>query len=482
MFARMTNVKSPDPISRLRIFTIVVASIMAACSSGGGASDDRPQESGPPVGSAESVVGTDSDPSVSTGVESSGASPSSTPPPPAGAVTGIVGSIVDGAFTATFDGTPEQPAAWKPTNWDVTVHSRDRETMDVLEPMSAHHGTACGGPPETHEMTAYAQATFQCRDHMMTAISAAGYGVIYLTPDALVDFSDEEAVISFDISTARNSRRDWWDIWISPYDTSLQLPLDATLPDLSGPPEDAVLVGLGADNDLSAQIFENFEPVQFPEYPEDRVPGKWGVAYDTFLTPDASRRDTVEIRISRNHLKVGMPQHDFWWIDTDIPELGWSQGVVQLGHHSYNPAKDCGSGNIPGADGECSATTWHWDNLKIAPAVPFTIVQSDRREAKEGQATITFSAPAPADAHLRFAGIGDQIEISADGGATWTVAEQQVHGKETADESFGSYWLPIAPGTTQVQFRGTDWWGGAWIARDITIWSPSVPSGGSASP
>ena len=40
-------------------------------------------------------------------------------------------------------------------------------------------------------------AVFQCRNHVMTAINASGYGVIYLTPNHLVDLSLERSVISF---------------------------------------------------------------------------------------------------------------------------------------------------------------------------------------------------------------------------------------------------------------------------------------------
>ena len=39
----------------------------------------------------------------------------------------------------------------------------------------------------------------------MTSINASGYGVIYLTPDQMVDFSAGEAVVRFDMSTFRTS-------------------------------------------------------------------------------------------------------------------------------------------------------------------------------------------------------------------------------------------------------------------------------------
>ena len=85
------------------------------------------------------------------------------------------------------------------------------------------------------------------------------------------------------------------------------------------------------------------------------------------------QRDTFELDISKNHIRFGMPQYNFWWVDADIPTLDWSQGVVQLGHHSYNPEKDCNY------DGTCGPNTWHWDNVSITPAVPFTILRADQR-------------------------------------------------------------------------------------------------------
>jgi hypothetical protein len=45
-----------------------------------------------------------------------------------------------GGWGTSFDGTPSSPLAWNPPDWDVQVHSRDRDTWKELEPMAAHHG------------------------------------------------------------------------------------------------------------------------------------------------------------------------------------------------------------------------------------------------------------------------------------------------------------------------------------------------------
>jgi hypothetical protein len=111
-----------------------------------------------------------------------------------------VGSL---PYVEMFDGQPGTPLAWQPRNWDVTVHSRDSETWQALEPMTAHHGHDCSPPLATHPVSVHEDAVFVCRDHLMTALNATGYGVIYLTPDHLVDFSRGEALVQFDISLDR---------------------------------------------------------------------------------------------------------------------------------------------------------------------------------------------------------------------------------------------------------------------------------------
>src|SRR3954447_18118325 len=156
-----------------------------------------------------------------------------------------------GPFLDTFDGRPEAPTPWHGAGWDVSVHSRNHETWEQLEPMAAQHGADCGAPPATHLVTEYDDAVFQCNDHIMTSINAGGYGVIYLTPNQQVDFSGGEAVVRFDLSTLRTSPRDWVDIWLTPYEDHLQLPLDGWLPDLTGEPWRSVHLRMDSTSDFS---------------------------------------------------------------------------------------------------------------------------------------------------------------------------------------------------------------------------------------
>lgn len=374
------------------------------------------------------------------------------------------------AFVDTFDGRPSAPTPWHGAGWDVTVHSRNRETWDKLEPMAAGHGADCAAPPASHMMTEYDDAVFQCNDHIMTSINAGGYGAIYLTPNQMVDFSEGEAIVRFDLSTIRSSPRDWVDLWLTPYEDHLQLPLESWLPDLTGEPSRSIHLKMDFTNDLS--IFKAF--VYRGNQVEELKINTWN-GYEKVLTPSAVRRDTIELHVSRTSVKLGMPQYNFWWIDTRMADLGWDHAVVQFGHHSYSPYK---------CDGQCAPNTWHWDNVTIAPATPFTIIPADRRAASTDLGTtVQFDAPAPEGSHLRFAAAGSGMQVSFDGGGSWVMAQARPV-REGKDPYYNvlSYWTPMPAGASSIMLRGSDWGGGAWQARDFSIWSLETPGDASASP
>jgi hypothetical protein len=243
---------------------------------------------------------------------------------------------------------------------------------------------------------------------------------------------------------------------------NLQLPLDSWLPDLNGPPKRAVHIRMdfsSANTIFLAEMINNFNP--------QAVKQNSSAGYQTVLTPSPTRRDTFELDISQNHLKFGMPQYNLWWIDADIANPGWSQGVVQIGHHSYNPEKACNY------NGTCGANTWHWDNVSIFPAKAFTIIRANQKNLNDGTSPIVnLASPTPANAFLRFAGIGTALEVSYDGGSTWKPAQVQSQMTQIV-EHFQSYWMPIPAGISQMSIRGQDWWGGPWQVRDISVWSQS---------
>ena len=364
------------------------------------------------------------------------------------------------AFIATFDMETTSPIPFTDVEWDAAVHTRNRETLYKLVPMQAQHGPDCSAPPATHLVDDYEEAVYRCRNHVMTAIDDNSYAAITLTPATLLDFTSEEGIVRFDLSTARTSTRDWVDIWITPYDLNLIQPLQAVFPDLNGPPREAVLIEMLPENSFSLTVFHNFQETSY------RGETNWWTGYETFLEPSAMRRDTFELRLRQNHVQFCMPDYNFCWIDIDLDTpLTWSSGIVQFSHHSYTAAKACDY------DGSCGPNTWHWDNVEIYPSVPFRMLPADRRYVQPGASQVTFTAPAPAGAHLRFSALGNNIEVSFNNGQTWQAAVRQQQ-TINVEEHFSAYWTPVPAGTQTIRFRGDPWYGGDWHARNISIWAP----------
>jgi len=405
-------------------------------------------------------------------------------------VTGVVVSAA-GPAVYTFVGAPGAPLALAGpgapggavlSRFDVQVHSRDRATWYALESMQAQHGADCGAPPATHENHTYEGAVFQCKDHMMTNIKAGGYGEIILTPDTMVDFSAGTATVSWDVSTFRQSGRDWWDVWLTPYDDNMPLPLQSWLPDLSGPPKNAVHVGLGLGSGMAVcpQVYRNFEEAPLVEGYGNGC--KWWTGYETILNPSASVRTNFRIEVSQTHLKVWIPpqastnNRSLVWFDGPIPGgLPFNKAVVQFGHHSYNPEKQ--DGCAPGAT-PCQAGTWHWNNISVSPGVAFTQIKAKQRYANAASPAVTFDAPAPANAYLRFSGHESAVQASFNGGAYQTVSERPTFKGNGPDGEFGQFFVPVPAGTQSVAFRVTPGWSGEWILKDFGIWA----EGGTTTP
>ncbi len=390
---------------------------------------------------------------------------------------GIIGAVILGGFAIasltnasspyTFDGSPPAPGPAPLADWDVQVHSRDPGTWLAPEALDAQHGADCSAPPATHPVTTYAGTVFQCANHIMTALNAGGYGVIYLTPPEMLDFSSGGSV-SFDLSTLRMSSRDWVDIWVTPYQDNLALPFDQGDVDLQGLPRTGLHVIMSAFNGettFRAYTIQNFQ--------ETEIDGCWWCGLPGYLgyTPTGQQRETFRLSLTPSSLKfellAGGPNSGgnvtpVAFIDNVIPNLGFTRGVVQFGHHSYNPTKD--DSGVP--------ATWHWDNVSIAPAVPFTIIRATERYTTGG--IVTFNAPAPANAYLRFAANGSNVTVNGQP-ARIQPAEQNV-------DRFKSYWMPIPEGTTSVTFAGQGTFNGPFFAQDVSIWSLSSGSTPSPSP
>lgn len=356
-------------------------------------------------------------------------------------------------FVETFDGAPASPQRyWQDSSFAVVTHKKSKYFgSDAIDSMAAEHATSCDAPPATHGIDTLDETVFLCRDHVMTAINADDYGAIYLTPAALVDFSGGVATIDVDVSTLRRSGRDWWDIWITPPSAYLQLPLQDWLPDLHGPPRNAVHVYMDFDNNrFDATIFRNGV--------ETEVSTVSDVGWQTVLTPSATTRSTFRLELSSTSLKFGLPNDGLTWINTTFPALPFNEALVQFGHHSYSPSKAMTTSKAP--------NTWHWDNVVIDPATPFAIAHTteDWAWSTGANATMDFASPTPAG-HLSFSAIGSNIRVRFNGGA---FQNAQLNPQQSGrDENYRSYWHPIPAGTTRVEFSGSNWAGGQYLVSDV---------------
>lgn len=382
------------------------------------------------------------------------------PVPAAVAMAAIEGS----GFLETFDGSPAAPQPWHPEHWAVDFRPDSDPRGPGLSPMHASHGPDCAPPPATHPVSSLPDAAFLCLDHLMTAENA-GYGAIYMSPPALLDFSAGEAVLRFDLSTLRGSDRDWVTIVLTPWDDNVQViesdgsaPRNAlTLRMINGPTNTGWKPELTRDGVTTTLAFDAF------------------LNWNSFLTPDAARRDTFELHVSRTHLRFGMPGYNRWWVDTPVDDLGWwdqQHAVVQLNHFSYNPLKACDF------DGTCGPTTWHWDNVGISPAVPFSLERATRTDADALAPDLTLAAPAPANASLRFAAWGRAIQFSTDDGATWRTPGLQGRPPEQfSADRLEAYWTAIPQGTQRLLFRGSNG-AYAWGVRDVSVWAQGAGAPG----
>ena len=354
----------------------------------------------------------------------------------------------------TFDGNPVAPVPFSDSEWDIQVHSRDSDTWFQMDAMQAQHGADCSAPPATHANTSYEGAVFSCRDHVMTAINAPGYGVIYLTPNRLFDFSQGGSV-QFDLSTEHMSTRDWWDLTIQPWANNMALPLHgvAVGVDLQGPPPNSINVAI--DNGRAAPTLTLFRN-GVEEYLDFGFAStiSEGIAAGT---NQSATRQTFKLTVANGRMKFERlaSATATALIYFDVAEtVTFSSGIVQFGHHSYNPTKD-GAG-VP--------ATWHWDNVSVEPATPFTIIKADRRYTEGGQ--VNFASPAPSGAYLRFSAV---CGVTVDGAPVAPVKPVQDEAK------FSSYFLPISAGTqsASIGFAPDGWYAGPCLAKDFSIWSLS---------
>lgn len=358
-------------------------------------------------------------------------------------------------FTEPFTGSPPAPASVYSSlaGFDVTIDGAENGDQG-FEPQAAHHGADCAPYPATHTVSSFGDAIFQCRDHWMTTAEGGDgkYTIIVATAPAQLDFSGG-ACASVDVSTFRASDRDWWELWLTPYADNLSEPHEDFLPAAQGEPKNAILVRLEGGSQIQAKVVRNHASEQVAV-----------AQYRDFITPSANVRTPHEICLTRTGLTVKIGGVEA--MTATFADLGWDKAIFQIEHSTYNPTKgSCVDG--------CGANTWHWDNVSLSSAIPFTIIRGDQRTFGQYQnGTVTFPTPAPANSYLRFSGLGNWEWLD---GSTWRPvarADQEMSRPEHAQ----NYWQPIPVGTTSVQLRGTGQdWNGSFVARDMSIWSLTAP-------
>jgi hypothetical protein len=387
-------------------------------------------------------------------------------------------------FSFNWNGDGPVPLPWRPgliNDWDLIVHNRDNQSSLYL--VNAEHGADCSPFPAAHPVNQFQDSVYICRNHMMTALNGGGYSEIVMTPAQLLDFS-AGGTVQVSASTAKLNNRDWIDIWISPFQENLLLPSGGIPPDLQGPTKDALLVNIDSSIPTTAHVqqFQNYVNTDFSGTGRDIercVAPLGGVS--------ASRRDPLQLNLSRTHVRLdvmvlGIP---CTLVDTNINDLGFTLGVIQIGHHSYAPDEGTVC-NLPGCSvntGAGAGNTWHWSDFSMFPAVPFTMLRGNvplTGVQANTSPTVNFAGAAPANSFLRFSALARRgsIQVSANGGAFFAAKEQLQNGDGKDGVSDGGhigYWTPIPAGTTSVTFKAHDSTQ-PWQISDVSIWSSSAAS------
>ena len=374
-------------------------------------------------------------------------------------------TIANGANPSTFDGAPPSPLNFNQVaasaDYDVQVH--ERGSLTSLPLINAQHGPDCSAPPATHPNTTFEGSVYQCANHIMTAMNGPEYGLIVLTPNQMLDFS-AGGTVSFDVSTERMSVRDWWDVTVSPFMDAQALPLLSDLSqgvDLQNPNRHSVVIT--TDNGEAAP---NLKVVRNGTQTDYGPPGWAGTPINADIlagTNQAATRQPFRLTLTQTHVRferlaTATGQAEVF-IDQNIPTLNFTQGVVQIGHHSYNPTKD----------GAGSPATWHWDNIAVSPAIPFSIQRANERLSLGG--TVTFPS-APSGAFFRFSALCKPVV----NGVALSPMTDSGHREHAA-----SYMVAIPAFSTSASLSFIQDTVGTCNAKDFRLWSlsggtPATPS------
>jgi hypothetical protein len=386
------------------------------------------------------------------------------------------------SFSFNWNGSPDAPQAWNPgpaNDWDL-ISNIDGPT-DQNGAMNAGHGAFCEAPPATHPVTALADAAYICKNHLMTAIDGgetayATYGAVYFTPAQMLDWSQGPASLSWKVSTARLSSRDFWTVNLTPFDQNMVLPLAPEFPAYHGEPATGLELRLDNTSACAGLHFGSGIRVFAISGTTLRELTQYSPCVESMVPPSFATRSQFQVDLSANHLKVSMPGTAAVWYDGPI-DLPFSRAVAQFSHHSYHPEKGenpDGSAGLP--------NTFHWSDVSMSSATPFTMLRpAQPASLHEGRSPVlALPQAAPANAFLRFASMG-AVQFSVDGGRSYQAPRAQ--GPASHPDHFASFWTPVPAGTTQVLFRGQpNEFGQAWWVQDVSVWASSQPTGSAPAP
>jgi hypothetical protein len=350
-------------------------------------------------------------------------------------------------FLETFDGTPTNPQPWNRVDWDVVQTSRNRESWANPDPMSAHHALAnCGDVAAggNHTVDQWPETVFLCNDHVMTSIDGTpGYAAVYLSPPVMADFTAGSSTIQFDVSTFVSSARDWIDVWISPYGDAISYPSRYDLEvDGSGPPRNGINVVMDAGVAWRIDLVRNGVATTL---------ARMNIPYSGFGGMSRTTRTPVRIVMRSTSMTLSYPTVAGASRTVNFSSLGWTQGVVQFGHHSYTPFKDCESHPFI-----CEPDTWHWDNVRINPARPFYQRQATPERitmVRDSNArSLAFGGAAPANAELWFSG-NCNVQVRDTSTSAWRSARVVgVHANHFVEHT-QSFRVTVRPGAASIQYR-----------------------------
>lgn len=406
------------------------------------------------------------------------------------------------SFTEPFDGSPTTPQAYSnPKDWDIFVQG-----FDTREPNVAQHGPNCESPDfpyssaNTHLARTAADAVFLCgtgaNTHLMTTAGLTGYGAIYMTPPSVMSFANGPAVLKWNMSTLRTAARDWVDIVLTPLSEHSDMAYNNN--DQHVPPDNIHIQLAGTNVFLATQRTGG-------SLTYNGMTGDVPIAGDTSTTWDqvfqragleesAARRDTFQVTLTTTTISVCMPTYGFCWMSNAKlpkpldPNVWHGQASVMFGHRSYNPEKSCSDVedqfaivHNPTGDRECPPNTWHWDDVSIAPGVPFQIIQPVTRAVtvnSPNPTTVQFQAPAPAGASLSFVQFGHtpDLRVSYDAGRTWHAPRIQpanAPNNGASEENGEQIFDPIPAGTQSIMTKGSNGFWGTFEAEGFVIIGPA---------